>query len=458
VVNICRLVVGLPLGIVLAAAWVRQFPPARIATSIQENLDFLASSSRDASPQHSSLRAVFNHSWNLLSEEERRVFRRLSVFRGGWEEKAAEMVAGASLQLLFSLADKSLLRSASGRYDMHEVLRQYAAEQLELMSGERSETLVHHATYFLELSEQAEEKLRGSMQSDWLQRLEEEHDNIRAALRWARREDGGQGSGIEVGLRIAGALWRFWIVRGYLSEGREQLAGMLRVASGQWPELGEAPEPVSTQSLPANAPDIPHSPVLAGAIQATGHSSVATFIAKALNAAGGLASSQGDYATARSMHEESLAIRRELRDTEGIASSLNNLGLVADDQGDFASARSLHEESLAMLRELGDKRGCAECLAGLGGVAAGMGQAQSQTQAVWYAERGSRLLGAAQALLEAIGAVLGAEGRMVYEQQVASARAQLSEEEFEKAWAEGRAMSMEAAIEYAIDVGRSGAA
>jgi len=159
---------------------------------------------------------------------------------------------------------------------------------------------------------------------------------------------------------------------------------------------------------------------------------------------------QGDYASARSLFEESLAISRELGSKLSIAQSLNSLANVAWSEGDYATARTLLEESLAIRRELGNKLGIAVCLAGLGGVAAGMGQAQARLQTRVQAQWGARLLGAAEALLEAMSAVLEADDRIVYEQGKASARAQLSAEEFEKAWVEGRAMSMEQAIEYAL--------
>ncbi|MFL5732491.1 MAG: tetratricopeptide repeat protein, partial [Chloroflexia bacterium] len=208
---------------------------------------------------------------------------------------------------------------------------------------------------------------------------------------------------------------------GYYGEGRERLAGMLA--------LSAPPTPPTVQALPS------HSQT-----QTTSHSRL-SFTARALNGAGALAALQGDYATARSMYEESLAISRELGDKRGIAVSLGNLGNVAYGQGDYAIAHSLYEGSLALMRELGVSWGIGWILAGLGGVAAGVGQAS----------RGTRLLGAAEALEEAPGSIFGQDDRMVYEQGIASARAQLSEEEFEKAWAEGRAMTMEQAIEYAIE-------
>src|SRR5204863_4253602 len=127
------------------------FPPARIAESIRGNLDFLKSSSRDASAQHSSLRAVFNHSWNLLTDGERQVLRKLSVFRGGWDEDAAEKIAGASVYSLLSLVDKSLLRrDVGGRFNMHEVVRQYATEQLQAVPEVQNEAQAAHAAYFLD--------------------------------------------------------------------------------------------------------------------------------------------------------------------------------------------------------------------------------------------------------------------------------------------------------------------
>ena len=160
VVDICRLVGGLPLGIVLAAAWVRHFPPARIAAAIRANLDFLSSTARDAPPQHRSLRAVFEYSWQLLADDEQRAFRNLAVLRGGWDAEAAERVAGAPLPALLALVDKSLLRqSAAERFEVHEVLRQYAAEKLQEQPAEQATVRQAHAQYYLELAELAETRL-----------------------------------------------------------------------------------------------------------------------------------------------------------------------------------------------------------------------------------------------------------------------------------------------------------
>lgn len=352
VVEICRLVSGLPLGIVLAAAWVRHFSPARIVRSIRDNLDFLSSAARDAAPQHRSLRAVFNHSWNLLPEEEQRVFRNLSVFRGGWDEEAAERVVGATIHSLLSLVDKSLLRrDAGGRFEIHEVLRQYATEKLAERPAEQDAGRQRHAAYYLDLAQQAKAELQGNEQVRWFTRLEQEHDNLRAVLKWA--VENGES---EIGVQLGGALWRFWYIRGYTSEGREQLAAVLALPTTTAPATQEEPG--------ERLPEAAKQGRAAETIRAR------TF---ALNGAGVLASVQGEPGKARLLWEESLALSRELGDKQGIASSLNNLGVLAHQLGDFDTSRAVQEESLALRRELGDKQGIAASLNNLGLIAQAQG-------------------------------------------------------------------------------------
>jgi predicted ATPase/DNA-binding SARP family transcriptional activator/tetratricopeptide (TPR) repeat protein len=325
--EICRLVAGLPLGIVLAAAWVRYLAPARIAAALKANLDFLTSATQGMPPQHASLRAVFNHSWALLGAEDQALLRRLTVFRGGWDEVAAAQVVGATMVALAALVDKSLLRfEAAGRFDLHTALRQYAAEKLDAAPAEGGETRDRHARYYLALAEQAEAGLRGGDQAPWVAQLEREHDNLRAALHWAREQ-----ADAALGLRLAGALWRFWYLRGYLGEGRLRLEAALEIA---------APDPGLRAAR-----------------------------AKALHGAGALASQQGDYPAARRFYEQSLALRRELGDQQGMAALLNNLGLLLGDEGNYLAARALHEESLALRRALHDRPGLASSLMNLGLVA-----------------------------------------------------------------------------------------
>ncbi len=314
--RICRLVEGLPLAIELASAWVRAISLREIAKEIEHNLDFLATTLRDVPERHRSLRAVFDHSWNLLTAEEKRVFRTLSVFRGGLQREAAEAVAEAPLPLLSALMDKSLLRrSPSGRYEIHELLRQYARDKL-IEAGEEIQIRNRHLTYFLSLAEEAEPMLRRAEQVAWLGRLETEHDNLRAALKWAATDEQ-----LEDGLRLAGALARFWYLHGYWSEGREWLKKLLEVSQGE----------SDGRTLKAGR-------------------------AKALYGAGWLEDESGADGP---LYEQSLALGREIDDKWGMAFSLRGLGALAIRRGEEARAAVFLSESLALFEELGERWGTA---------------------------------------------------------------------------------------------------
>jgi non-specific serine/threonine protein kinase len=223
------------------------------------------------------------------------------------------------------LLEEAGAEAERGRYRLLEMVRQYGWERVTA-GGEVAALRDRHLAWCVALAEEAAPGLKGPEQVVWLGRLEIEHDNLRAALRWAQ-EAGAQ----QAGLRLVGAVWRFWYMCGHLSEGRSWLEGLL-VGVGAW-------EPVAREP---------------------------TTRAKALNGAGVLAWAQGDYARATVLHEESLALRRELGDKRGIADSLTNLGAQAWAQGDYARATVLHEESLALYQELGDKRGIATSLTNLG--------------------------------------------------------------------------------------------
>jgi predicted ATPase/DNA-binding SARP family transcriptional activator len=216
VARICKLVEGLPLAIELAASWVHHMPASRIASHIQGDLDFLSTNLRDVPQRHRSMRALFEHSWRLLSEAGQSALRKLSVFRGGFDADAAAHIANASLHTLSVLVDKSLVRaSPTGRYDLHDLLRQCAEEKLR-EAHEWAETLDAHLDYYVTWAERADVGLRGGEQVQWFGCIEAEHDNLRVALSWGI---GGQGA--ETGLRLANALWWFWFRRGYLREGRD---------------------------------------------------------------------------------------------------------------------------------------------------------------------------------------------------------------------------------------------
>jgi predicted ATPase/DNA-binding SARP family transcriptional activator len=219
---ICRQVEGMPLALELAASWVRVMPCVEIAHQIRHNLDLLTTSLRNVPERHRNLRSLFDHSWRLLNRSEQAVLMRLSVFRGGWTLEQAAEVAGATLPLLLSLVEKSLVRtSGQSRFDLHELVRQYAAEQLAA-SGEVDLIRQSHYRAYLGLARAADSRLRGAEAVVWHERLEFEHDNLRAALQWAFDQE-----------RYADATWlgvalhHFWYAHGYWYEGAKWLEPLL---------------------------------------------------------------------------------------------------------------------------------------------------------------------------------------------------------------------------------------
>jgi predicted ATPase/class 3 adenylate cyclase len=332
--SLCYHLDGIPLAIELAAARVRSLSVEEVDGRLDQRFRLLTGGSRTALPRQQTLRSLIDWSYDLLREPEKLFLQRLSVFAGGWTLAAAEEVCAGEgiehrdvLDLLTSLTDKSLVvpeqEHAQTRCRLLETVRQYARDRLEDTGGSAT-VRVRHRDYYLALAEKAAPKLMGAEQVTWLRSLEEDHENLRAGLAWsvAEAETGG-------GLRLCGALQRFWWTRGHLSEGRQWCTRVLCKAGAE--ETRER--------------------------------------ANVLNAAGVLAYLQGDYPAARTRHEEGLAIRRELGDRFGIARSLGNLGIVALHQGDYPAARALFEQSLAIQRELGDRVGIARSLSNLGIVA-----------------------------------------------------------------------------------------
>ncbi len=304
--EICRCLDGLPLALELAAARLKLLSPEQLVERLGQRLDLLRGT-RDADDRHATLRATIAWSYDLLDDAERRLFARLAVFRGGCTLEAAEEVAEADLDTLGSLVDKSLLRHSEERFWMLETIREYAAERLE-ESGEVENLRRRHADHFLALAEEVEPSLFAESTAS-LDRLEREHDNLRAAL--DRLEASGES---ERALRLAGAVSRFWYRRGHLAEGGRYLENLL-AADGR--------------STPARA--------------------------KALNGAARLALHTGDFATLRVRAEEALALHRALVDQWGTADSRYLLGAVVAEEGDFAEAQQLLEESVREFRELGDE-------------------------------------------------------------------------------------------------------
>ncbi len=312
IVRICQVVEGIPLAVELAAAWVRVMPCAGIAREVEHSLDILTTTLRNVPEKHRSMRAAFERSWELLTDEEQAVFRQLSVFRGGFSREGAEQVAGATLAVLASLVDQSLVWvDTTGRYDLHELLRQYAADKL-LDTGEENTTIQRHCDYFLHLAERAEAHNFGREQVAWFDRLEDEFDNLRVALSRLAED--------EAGLQLAAALCWFFSERGYWNEGLMWLERML-VAN----------------------PDAP-----------------ASLRAKALHSVGAQAGLLGDEQRARACCEQALALARSANDRWNIAWSLCHLGLNAGYHP--AQSAELLEESLALFRELDDPMGIAHTL------------------------------------------------------------------------------------------------
>jgi predicted ATPase len=349
IVQICRRLDGVPLAIELAAARIAVLSTEQIAARLDDRFALLSGGSRMASPRQRTLRETVEWSYDLLSEREQSLFDRLSVFAGGWSLEAVEAIAArdgrgpgsanasdpepSTLDLLSSLVSKSLVQVeptpvGSVRYRLLETLRQYGSERLEA-GGEAQEVLRRHAAYYLALAEEAEPELRGPHQDAWLARLEQEHDNLRAALAWSRRAP----AGVELGLRLAGALGWFWYVHGHPSEGRRQLGAALEAA----------PE---------------------GSTGAR---------ARALGMTGFLARLQGEPAASTSLLEESLRLHRTLGDRWGEAFVLNGLGMVARRRGEYDRAVSLCEDGRALFEAAGDRWGIAWSLVHIGEAAAEQG-------------------------------------------------------------------------------------
>ncbi len=314
VLKICRLVDGMPLGIELAAAWVKVMSVAQLALELTQNFDLLESNSRNITERHRNLRAVFEYSWNLLTVKEQFALASLSVFQGGFDHKAASAVTGVTIAVLTSLVDKSLLRvNADGRYDRHALIHQHAYQKLETMPEVRQMTQIQHAQFFLALAQTAASELYGISKALWLSRLGLDHQNFHVALEWAYHN-----GNCEIGLQLAGALKNYWMIRGHLVEGSEWLEGLLKL------------EVTSTQRVPL-------------AVRAT-----------ALTGAAWLAHARDDFALATSFFQESASLRREMGETAGLEAALVNEAMLARSEGDYARATSLLEQSLSRQREAGN--------------------------------------------------------------------------------------------------------
>jgi predicted ATPase/class 3 adenylate cyclase len=526
VAQICHRLDGLPLAIELAAARIKLLTPQAMLARLGNRLKLLTGGARDLPERQRTLRATLEWSHALLEWDERALFGRLSVFAGGRTLEAIEAVCDAegdlSVEVLDgveSLVDKSLLRQEEGvggepRFVMLETIHEYAREKLE-ESGEAEAVRRAHAEFFLALAEEAEPELWGPEDVEWLERLEAEHDNMRAALSWAleREEDA------ELVLRLAGALWRFWEARGYYNEGRKWLEEALE-KEGRAPAAVRAKALVAVGWLAHAQVDLDRAEAAAQeGLELSDEVEIGSSLAASFRILLGIAARiRGDYERAKDLVKESLKLSQEAHDKLGVAHALLELGNASDDldeaknfyeeaitvcrevgyavrladilgslgyisllEGDYARAVELNEESAALRREHGykgrleydlDNLGWAALLQGDHGRArTSFGESLTLCKelrekmiasesleglacvvaAEGDARRAARLFGAAEVLRETVGHQHTPEAEALSEPYYAMARSQLDEAEWEEAWAEGREMGFEEAISYALE-------
>jgi predicted ATPase/class 3 adenylate cyclase len=534
VAEICARLDGLPLAIELAAARVRLLPPQKMLERLGNRLKLLKGGARDLPMRQQTLRGTIDWSYELLTEEEKTLFGRLSVFSGGRTLEAMEEICdpqGAldALEGAESLLEKNLLRQEEGvggepRYVMLETVHEYAREKLE-ESGEAEVLKRAHAAFFLAVAEEAEPRLRGPEDMEWLERLEAEHDNLRAALSWALER--GEA---ELDLRLAGALWMFWEAHGHRGEGRKWLEEALAkydrasvmarlkalealfwLTYDQW-DLDQAVAIAQEGLKLSNEAEAEGSfaasfrTMLAGPTWIRGDYERAkelldeslalsrkaddkVKIADALLQLGSATHAQGDHARAKELFEEGIALCREEGFTYQLSENLLSLGYISLLEGDYERGAALNEEAATLLRERGYKGGLYYALDNLGWAALLRGdleQAKSFYEqslvlcreqsdrmiasesldglacisaAGGDAERAARLIGAAHKLREALGAVAyqhSPEEDAWREQYLATARSRLDEAAWQAAWAEGRSMTLEKAVSYALEEGETG--
>jgi predicted ATPase/class 3 adenylate cyclase len=474
--EICRRLDGLPLALELAAARVKVLTPAQIAQRLDRSLELLTASARDTPERQRTLRATIEWSYDLLDEKEKELFACLAVFAGSFDLQAAEEVCEADLDTLASLVDKSLLRQTEeGRFFMLETIHGYALERLKA-GGEQPQIRRRHFDFFLALAEEAREDLEFDQRATmWLDRLQLEHDNYRAALQWALELDEPR-----LELRLSAALSRFWHSRSNLDEGRSRVAGALE-------RDPEAPADLRGHAL-RWAAMMAHKQGDRDATRAFAEEAAAGYraagdvrgLANALNMLGIAAAGEKKHDEARALYEESKSMRESLGDDFELQSSFHNLGLLALHQGDHDEARrqveaglaisrkndqaghvanglcdlgfvaigqsrldeaqALFEESVRMCVELGWKENVDYCLVGLASVFAAANRL----------ERAARLLGAADALGEEIHLRLEPYAESMRARTTRELDSRLGHDRFATCLAEGRSLSFSEAVSLAL--------
>ncbi|MEP7188475.1 MAG: tetratricopeptide repeat protein, partial [Roseiflexaceae bacterium] len=382
-VQVCRLIEGMPLGIELAAAWVRTLSCTEIMHELEAGLDVLATSLRDLPERQRSMRAVFDHSWRRLTKHERAILSKLSVFRGGLTRAAAAAVLSSEFKVMSSkhpapelktqnsellttlaaLVDKSLLRrNRAGRYELHELVRQYAADQLQA-GGEQPAACDRHCAYYLTLLHAQTEPLRGHQQQQAIAEIGAEIENVRAAWQWASAA--GKVDAIE---RALGSLYRFYNIGSWFQEGATAFGSAAAAIAGIGERPGTQHEIVLGQLLLRQAwfcirlgdhkqaeALLLHSLAIFRRAECPPHREIAL----ALTAQGYLAMVLGEYLRGRALSHEALTLFQALGDQPGVADALNNLGIAADMLGEYREAKGYYLENLAIYKALGDRKGIA---------------------------------------------------------------------------------------------------
>ncbi len=381
IAEICVRLDGLPLAIELASARIKLLPPQALLTRLERPLEVLTSGAWDVPARQQTLRSTIAWSYDLLDVEEQRLFRRLSVFVGGCTLGTIESLYGTFREGAFqvldgvaSLIDKSLLQQTEQegeepRLLMLETIREYGLEVLAA-GGEMESTRRAHALYYLRLAERAEVEVGGPQQAAWLERLEREHDNLRAALQWSLEQVGDEEApegkrSMEMALRLGGALRGFWIVHGHISEGRTILERALLASAGIEASV-QAKALITAAHLAFIQSDHDRTESLS-------KESLALYreledqpgIAFSLSMLGSVAWTKGNMDAARTLVEDALVTARQVEAMELVANSLFILGLLDSSQGKYTRACALYEESLAINRAMGNKRGIAHTLSQL---------------------------------------------------------------------------------------------
>jgi predicted ATPase/DNA-binding SARP family transcriptional activator len=493
IVQICQRLEGLPLAIELATARVALLTPAHIAARLDDIFQLLARSSPSTPLRHQTLRAALDWSYQSLSNKESLLLRQLSVFAGSFTLEAVEVVCDGQgepgqlsppeiLDLLSRLIDKSLVAVSDWRQGDHLRYRllqptwQYAHEKL--MESEDGERLrLRHLEFFVDLAEQAEHHFTQAEQVMWFNRLAAELDNLMAALDWSL-----QRGHLTQALRLTGALWYFWLVRGYYAAGVKRLIQAISLTQAAPPSRVRAKalwaagaiflwsesdwaraRPLLEQAL-AIGRELEDKNVVAGALGTLGataygqgdYAGAQSFLAeslKLLRAAGDkhslgwslaylgdLALLRHDHEEAQRLYAEGISNFREIGDINSMAYPVRRLGVLALQRGDYAEARRLFEESLTLNREVGYYKGIAACLAALASLALRQGQLV----------RAARLSGATQTSLSMGGGKLFPTDQAEHDRDLAALRTQLEKSLLDAALAEGRTMQVSEAIDYAI--------